>query len=150
MDFAHNPQALQALLDMANRLEPARKALCFGQAGDRPDDLIRELARSAWQSGLDKVFVSELAKYHRGREPGAVYTVIRDELLKCGARRLSTTSSASSRSSGLLLSVQSTILQQWSNLRVATAEIPIQLRTWPGATLAQHMLAVGSCRIRVE
>jgi cyanophycin synthetase len=85
VDFAHNPQALQALLDMANRLEPARKALCFGQAGDRPDDLIRELARSAWQSGLDKVFVSELAKYHRGREPGAVYTVIRDELLKCGA-----------------------------------------------------------------
>jgi cyanophycin synthetase len=86
VDFAHNPQALQALLDMASRLNPARKALCFGQAGDRPDDLIRELARSAWRSGIDKVFVSELAKYHRGREPGAVYAVIRDELLRCGVR----------------------------------------------------------------
>jgi UDP-N-acetylmuramyl tripeptide synthase len=86
VDFAHNPEALQALLDMANRLSPKRKALCFGQAGDRPDDLIRELARSAWQSGLDHVFVSELAKYYRGREPGVVLAVIRDELLTCGAR----------------------------------------------------------------
>ena len=86
VDFAHNPEALNALLDMANRMQPKRKALCFGQAGDRPDDLIRELARDAWASGLDKVFVSELAKYHRGREHGAVFAVIRDEMLKCGAR----------------------------------------------------------------
>ena len=86
VDFAHNPEALEALLDMANRLEPARKALCFGQAGDRPDDLIQELARSAWESGLDQVFVSELAKYHRGRDEGDVFRVIRDELIQCGAR----------------------------------------------------------------
>ena len=85
VDFAHNPQALQALLDMASRLSSGRKALCFGQAGDRPDDLIRELARIAWESGLDRVFVSELAKYHRGREEGAVYAVIRDELINCSA-----------------------------------------------------------------
>jgi cyanophycin synthetase len=85
VDFAHNPQALQALLEMANRLNPQRKALCFGQAGDRPDDLIRELARSAWESGLDHVFVSELATYHRGREQGAVFAVIRDELIASGA-----------------------------------------------------------------
>jgi UDP-N-acetylmuramyl tripeptide synthase len=85
VDFAHNPEALQALLEMANRLPSQRKALCFGQAGDRPDDLIRELARSAWESGLDHVFVSELTKYHRGREEGAVFAVIRDELVACGA-----------------------------------------------------------------
>jgi UDP-N-acetylmuramyl tripeptide synthase len=85
VDFAHNPEALQALLDMASRLSTGRKALCFGQAGDRPDDLIRELARNAWQSGLDQVFVSELAKYHRGREEGAVFAIIRDELIRCGA-----------------------------------------------------------------
>ncbi|MDX2410985.1 MAG: Mur ligase family protein [Woeseiaceae bacterium] len=85
VDFAHNPEALQALLSMAGRLATKRKALCFGQAGDRPDDLIREFARSAWESGLDRVFVSELAKYHRGREIGEVFAVIRDELLSCGA-----------------------------------------------------------------
>jgi len=85
VDFAHNPHALHALLDMADRLPSKRKALCFSQAGDRPDDLIRELASSAWESGLDRVFVSELAKYHRGREEGAVFAVIRDELIACGA-----------------------------------------------------------------
>lgn len=85
VDFAHNPQALQALLDMASRLPSKRKALCFSQAGDRPDDLIREFARNGWESGLDRVFVSELAKYHRGRDEGAVFAVIRDELIACGA-----------------------------------------------------------------
>lgn len=85
VDFAHNPQALQALLDVANRLAPKRKALCFGQAGDRPDELIRELAQSAWAFGLDRVFISELAKYRRGRDAGSVFAVIRDELIANGA-----------------------------------------------------------------
>jgi UDP-N-acetylmuramyl tripeptide synthase len=85
VDFAHNPQALRALLSTANRLPAARKALCFGQAGDRPDDLIRELARCAWDAGIDRVYVSELAKYYRGRGAGEVFAVIRDELLRCGA-----------------------------------------------------------------
>ncbi len=85
VDFAHNPEALAALLEMAGRMPAKRKALCFGQAGDRPDDLIRELARGAWETGLDQVFVSELAKYHRGREEGQVFAVIRDELKQCGA-----------------------------------------------------------------
>ena len=86
VDFAHNPEAIEALLDTAGRLQPKRKALCFGQAGDRPDDLIRELARSAWDTGLDRVYVSELAKYHRGREEGQVFGVIRDEMVRCGAQ----------------------------------------------------------------
>ena len=85
IDFAHNPQAIDALLDMAAGMEARRKVLCFAQAGDRPDDLIRELARNAWEKGLDRVIVSELANYYRGREPGVVFGLIRDELLKCGA-----------------------------------------------------------------
>ena len=85
LDFAHNPHAMQALFDMAEALPAKRRALCFGQAGDRPDDLIRELARDGWSIGLDHVIVSELAAYHRGREPGEVYAVIREELLRLGA-----------------------------------------------------------------
>ena len=85
VDFAHNPEAIGALLNMASAMGGRRKALCFGQAGDRPDNLIRDLARNAWQTGLDQVFVSELAKYHRGREHGEVFAVIRDELIRCGA-----------------------------------------------------------------
>jgi len=85
VDFAHNPHAMQALLDMAGRLPARRRALCCGQAGDRTDELIRELARDAWQTGLDRVIVSELAKYHRGRNTGEVFAIIRDELLRLGA-----------------------------------------------------------------
>jgi len=85
VDFAHNPQAIEALLDTAAAMRAGRKVLCCAQAGDRPDDLIRELARSAWSRGLDRVIVSELAHYYRGRGPGEVYGLIRDELLRCGA-----------------------------------------------------------------
>jgi len=86
IDFAHNPQAIEALLDLVAAMQGRRKVLCFAQAGVRPDDLIRELARNAWEKGLDRVIVSELAHYYRGRGPGEVYALIRDELLRCGAR----------------------------------------------------------------
>jgi UDP-N-acetylmuramyl tripeptide synthase len=85
VDFAHNPHAMRAVFDMAQALAAKRRVLCFGQAGDRPDDLIRELVREAWAIGLDRIIVSELADYYRGREPGAVYAVIRDEFLRNGA-----------------------------------------------------------------
>lgn len=85
IDFAHNPAAMAALFDMASVIPAKRRVLCFGQAGDRTDDLIRELARDAWEIGLDRVEVSELADYHRGREHGDVFAIIRDELLKQGS-----------------------------------------------------------------
>ena len=85
IDFAHNPHAMQALFDMAQAIPAERRALCFGQAGDRPEHAIRELARDAWSIGLEKVVVSELADYHRGREAGEVFSIIKDELLKNGA-----------------------------------------------------------------
>ncbi len=85
IDFAHNPAAMSALFDMARAVPAKRRALCFGQAGDRTDELIRELARDAWAIGLDRVFISELAKYHRGRAHGDVLRIIQDELFKQGA-----------------------------------------------------------------
>lgn len=85
VDFAHNPAAMAALFDMARAIPARRRALCFGQAGDRTDALIEELARDAWAIGLDQVVVSELAAYHRGREHGDVFRIIRDELVTAGA-----------------------------------------------------------------
>lgn len=85
IDFAHNPAAMAALFDMARSIPAQRRVLCFGQAGDRTDELIRELARDAWAIGLERIIVSELSKYHRGREHGDVFRIIRDELLTCGA-----------------------------------------------------------------
>lgn len=86
VDFAHNPHAMQALFTMAEALPAKRRLLSFGQAGDRTDQLIRELARLGWAIGLDAVHVSELEMYHRGRNHGEVYALIKDELLICGAR----------------------------------------------------------------
>ena len=85
IDFAHNPAAMGALFDMARAVPANRRTLCFGQAGDRTDELIKELARDAWAIGLDRVVVSELAAYHRGREYGDVFGIIKDELLRLGA-----------------------------------------------------------------
>jgi UDP-N-acetylmuramyl tripeptide synthase len=86
VDFAHNPQAMQALFAMARGIPAKRRALCFAQAGDRTDTQIRDLARSAWSIGLDLACIAELEHYRRGREEKEVFTIIRDELLECGAR----------------------------------------------------------------
>ena len=86
VDFAHNPHAMQAMFDLARAMPAKRRFLAFGQAGDRTDEQIRELARGAWQIGLDEAIVSELRKYHRGREEGEVFGIIRGELESCGAK----------------------------------------------------------------
>lgn len=86
VDFAHNPEAMQALFAMATALPAKRRVLCFGQAGDRTDEQIRELARSAWAIGIQMAIVSELEKYARGRAKGEVFAIIRDELVLCGAK----------------------------------------------------------------
>ncbi len=85
VDFAHNPAAMHALFDMAQAIPAQRRVLCFGQAGDRPDSLIRDMTRDAWAIELEQVMVSELADYHRGRDHGDVFALIEDELLECGA-----------------------------------------------------------------
>jgi cyanophycin synthetase len=86
VDFAHNPHAMRALFGTARSLPAKRRILCFGQAGDRTDEQIRELARSAWSIGLERIVISELAAYARGRAPGEVQAVLRDELQRSGAR----------------------------------------------------------------
>ena len=86
LDFAHNPAAVDSVLDLAARLPGRRRLVAFGEAGDRPDSLLRELAQSVWAVGPDRVMISELAAYARGREHGEVAAVLRDELEALGAR----------------------------------------------------------------
>ncbi|NNF51190.1 MAG: Mur ligase [Gammaproteobacteria bacterium] len=85
VDFAHNVDAMRALFQLARKLPAKRRLLCFGQAGDRPDASIAELAQSAWQIGLDLVVISELEKYYRGREPNEVYAIMAKALREAGA-----------------------------------------------------------------
>lgn len=85
VDFAHNPQAMQALFALARALPAKRRVLCFAQAGDRTDQQIKELSRNAWAIGIDLAIVSELEQYARGRAPGEVAAIIMDELMHAGA-----------------------------------------------------------------
>jgi len=86
IDYAHNPHGLGALLDAAATARgDGRLGLLLGQAGDRGDDAVRELARTAWQARPDRVVLKDIDGYLRGRLPGEVPAILRDELLACGA-----------------------------------------------------------------
>ena len=86
VDFAHNPHGLQALADMVRRMPAARRLVVIGQAGDRDDEAIRDLARSAAAMDPDRIIIKELTHYLRGREPGEVPRIIADELQRLGTR----------------------------------------------------------------
>jgi UDP-N-acetylmuramyl tripeptide synthase len=85
LDYAHNPHGLAAIVALANHLSGGRRLLVLGQAGDRDDEAIRELARAAWPLRPDRIIVKELAEMLRGRGPGEVPAVLRNELLRLGA-----------------------------------------------------------------
>jgi UDP-N-acetylmuramyl tripeptide synthase len=84
VDFAHNPHGMAALGDIASALRRGRTLVALGQAGDRDDQSIRELARAAFALQPDHVIVKEMDKYRRGRAVGEVPTLITDELRRLG------------------------------------------------------------------
>ena len=71
VDFAHNPHGLAALAGMVAAMPARRRGVVIGQAGDRDDATIAEFARATWTMRPDRVFIKEMEKYLRGREPGA-------------------------------------------------------------------------------
>jgi cyanophycin synthetase len=87
LDYAHNPHGLAALLELAATLPAKRRLLLLGQAGDRDDQAIRELARTAWRLRPDRVILKELPTMLRGRPLREVPAILEDELLRMGARR---------------------------------------------------------------
>lgn len=80
VDFVHNPHGMRALAETVLRLPARRRLVVLGQAGDRDDESIRSLARAAQHMRPHRVVVKELTKYLRGREPGEVPRLIRQEL----------------------------------------------------------------------
>jgi UDP-N-acetylmuramyl tripeptide synthase len=86
VDYAHNPHGMSALLTTARAMSTGRLLLLLGQAGDRDDDAIRALARTAWAARPALVVIKELDGYRRGRAPGAVPALLADELAKAGAK----------------------------------------------------------------
>ena len=86
VDYAHNPHGLGELLGAAKRHRGSgRLGLLLGQAGDRDNDAIRALARTAWEARPDRIVLKDLDGYMRGREQGEVPAILRGELLAAGA-----------------------------------------------------------------
>ncbi len=84
LDYAHNPHGIAALLDLAKALPAQRRLVVLGQAGDRSDEAIRDLARAALELRPDHIVIKELPEMLRGRRPGETPAILRDELLRLG------------------------------------------------------------------
>lgn len=84
LDYAHNPDGLAQLLHVARGLAPRRLGLLLGQAGNRDDEAIAELARTAAAARPDRVVLKELPGMLRGRAPGTVPALLEAALRAAG------------------------------------------------------------------
>ncbi|HUQ15547.1 MAG TPA: Mur ligase family protein [Gemmatimonadales bacterium] len=84
VDYAHNPHGMAALAATLDAMPSERRLVMIGQAGDRDDAAIRELARAALALRPDRVVVKEMDAYLRGRAPGEVPALMADELRRAG------------------------------------------------------------------
>jgi cyanophycin synthetase len=86
IDYAHNPDGLRGFLSVADQLRgrTGRLGLLLGHAGNRKDADIAELARVAAGFKPELVVVKEDEAHLRGRAPGEIPRIIRDELLRLG------------------------------------------------------------------
>jgi cyanophycin synthetase len=84
VDFAHNPHGVAAILAMAAALPARRRLVLLGQAGDRSDADIRDLAATVAAARPDRVIVKEMDAYRRGRPPGEVPQLLTRTLREAG------------------------------------------------------------------
>jgi UDP-N-acetylmuramyl tripeptide synthase len=86
LDYAHNPEGLHGLLQVADGTRGAgRLGLVLGQAGNREDSDIRALAAVAARFQPDRVWLKDIGgEYMRGRAAGEIAGILRDELLRQG------------------------------------------------------------------
>jgi cyanophycin synthetase len=85
LDYAHNPEGLAGLLQVARHLRPdGRLGMLLGQAGNREDADIRRLGRTAAEAAPDRVVLKDLDGFLRGRRPGEVPDILRTALLEAG------------------------------------------------------------------
>ncbi len=84
VDYAHNPEGLHGLLEVATRDRQGRLGLLLGQAGNREDEEIRELARAAAAYRPDRILLKDMSGMLRGRAIGEVPALLRAELGRCG------------------------------------------------------------------
>jgi cyanophycin synthetase len=86
LDYAHNPDGLRGFLTVAAHMRggTGRLGLLLGQAGNRKDADIQELAQVAAEFHPELVVVKEDEAHLRGRAPEEIPRIIRAELKRLG------------------------------------------------------------------
>jgi UDP-N-acetylmuramyl tripeptide synthase len=85
LDYAHNPDGLRGLLEVAVGTRAAgRFGIVLGQAGNREDRDLRELAATVAGFQPDRVVLKDIEGYERGRAAGEVAVLLREELVRRG------------------------------------------------------------------
>ncbi len=86
VDYAHNPDGLARLLAVGRTLikGEGRLLLLLGQAGNRDNVAIAELATTAAQAKPERIVIKELPTMLRGRQPGEVSALLDAGLRKAG------------------------------------------------------------------
>ena len=83
VDYAHNPEGLRGLLGVATTsLGHGRLGLVLGQAGNRENADIRELATVAAGFHPQRVVLKDIEGFMRGRVAGEVAGILRDALVQ--------------------------------------------------------------------
>ena len=92
IDYAHNPEGLHGFLSIVqNQQATGRLALLLGQAGNREDDDIRELAKVAASFKPDFIVLKDIDGFIRGREAGEVAAILQNALVEHGVPESSIT-----------------------------------------------------------
>ncbi len=87
IDYAHNPDGLANLLRVSQSIQRqsrGRLGLLLGQAGNREDGAISELAQVAAEYKPDLIVIKEIESMLRGREFGEVPHLLQNSLTQSG------------------------------------------------------------------
>ncbi len=84
VDFAHNPDGLRQMVELALRLPAKRRIVVIGQAGDRSEGDFRGLVKEAVRLAPSLVVVKELPGHLRGRQMGEIPAFLIRELRERG------------------------------------------------------------------
>ncbi len=84
LDFAHNPDGVKRLIEMAKQWSAKRKFIVIGQAGDRDDELILDMAREAAKLDATRYYLKALPKHQYEREAFEVIDLLQKQLVEDG------------------------------------------------------------------
>jgi UDP-N-acetylmuramyl tripeptide synthase len=86
VDFAHNAHGLSQMAQTIKNMPATRRLILMGQAGDRSDELIYGLVKSALQAEPEQLIICELPTHLRGRKPGETPALIHKYARQLGMR----------------------------------------------------------------